>query len=137
MAAFSGSELLPKTCFNHICEAHRAGHLKPSKMTLHFSMDMSPIQPHIEPWLVYILHVGHEPSGSKLYFFLQITRPYQMVNFIHTMRWTKDVPPPFIIIKSFCNASQSGSEDEVKALYCLIDHITGVLYVGWCSCTAG
>ena len=79
----SDSKWLPKICFVHITETERARDLKFSTKTSYDSMDiMTPynhnITMHVHGSLVIVrlvfkLHVGHEPSGSKLYFLSNVS----------------------------------------------------------------
>ncbi|KAM9332967.1 uncharacterized protein KZ484_018083 [Pholidichthys leucotaenia] len=67
----------------------------------------------------------------------EIQRPFQMMSFIHSMRIDTDTSETFVAIEAQCLSSQSGAADNVKAMYIILDKITGQPYGAYCTCTVG
>ncbi|XP_035670017.1 uncharacterized protein LOC118411645 isoform X2 [Branchiostoma floridae] len=67
----------------------------------------------------------------------KLQRPFQMKDFVHSIKINLDPSETFIAIEAQCNSSQSGATENVKALYIILDKITGQPYGAYCTCTVG
>ena len=67
----------------------------------------------------------------------KIQRPFQMKEFVHSIRIHCQPSETFIAIEAQCNSSQSAATENVKALYIIIDKITAEPYGAYCTCTVG
>ena len=94
--------------------------------------------PPIDDIIVKDYLLGTSTIGEKFKRCYKLSRPYQLVNFVHSLHFNSlPQSPTFCAVRGQCLGSQSSSQDDVKAMYCILDCITGEPYGGYCTCTAG
>ena len=105
-----------------------------------WSKDFSRI-PCIDDAMVKMYLTGTQVFTQDLSVKYKISRPYALMDHVHNMSIhvnpTSSPSPTFIAIQSRVNPSQSTSPDEVKAVFVIMDALTGQPYGGYCSCTVG
>ncbi|XP_078660783.1 uncharacterized protein LOC144905166 [Branchiostoma floridae x Branchiostoma belcheri] len=67
----------------------------------------------------------------------KVQRPFKMKDFVHSIKINVNPSDTFIAVQAQCNSSQSGASERVKALYIILDKITGQPYGAYCTCAVG